>query len=487
MNVSVSKISILPLLLSVLLLIACRQTETIVVEEGPQSLTDTVETERDTASEEFRRLVIGEYNSVNTFDPLFSANNPAAMRAVQLVYEGLVRMDDRAEIKPAVAKSWKVSDDSLTYRFALRSDVYYHDSEAFSAGKGRKLTAEDVKFVFERMARHDVPPDAGAMFMAIGEFEPFYQERRNLYNPVEWELPDIGGIQVPDDTTVIFKLAERDPHFLKKLSTPLSVIYPPEAVGGKPAEFQPVGTGPFRFSQQSGDTYIFARYNDHYSAGNIKLNRVDMRIFPDESELFQAFASGAVHLVPQTGPQIMELIYNEDESFSSAYAGEFEVDEHQGAVRYTILHNSNVLPDSTADAITGIMFPDTAAFLNTLPERLIERRRTAETTQDLSVENDTLFVTYSDDPFIRSFYQRLSSVLSEENMEVQMMKIRTPSRNIGLFLTVGYPLMEPVQHSSYREIGSFSVQHLSLRQLEISGRFFNRYPWWIDLRSASLP
>jgi oligopeptide transport system substrate-binding protein len=55
------------------------------------------------------------------------------------------------QVQPSLAKSWKISDDRLTYTFTLRNDVYFQDNEVFENGKGRKMTAADVAYSFGRI------------------------------------------------------------------------------------------------------------------------------------------------------------------------------------------------------------------------------------------------------------------------------------------------------------------------------------------------
>lgn len=88
-------------------------------------------------------LVIGNYAEPTVLDPCNQNMVPAGLVNVQ-IYDGLVRQDNETgEIVPSLAKSWEYVDD-YTIRFHLRDDVYFHD--------GSKMTAEDVKFTFDRGA-----------------------------------------------------------------------------------------------------------------------------------------------------------------------------------------------------------------------------------------------------------------------------------------------------------------------------------------------
>ena len=49
------------------------------------------------------------------------------------VFEGLTRFASDGAILPALAKSWEISEDGLTYTFALRQGVTFHDGTTFDA------------------------------------------------------------------------------------------------------------------------------------------------------------------------------------------------------------------------------------------------------------------------------------------------------------------------------------------------------------------
>src|SRR5271170_1392144 len=88
-------------------------------------------------------LVVGQIAEPKSLDPAaVTAVND--FRILMNLYDGLVRYKDGAlEVEPALATSWKISPDGLTYTFALRDGVKFHDGSAF--------TADAVKFDFDRM------------------------------------------------------------------------------------------------------------------------------------------------------------------------------------------------------------------------------------------------------------------------------------------------------------------------------------------------
>lgn len=71
-----------------------------------------------------------EATGIATLDPAF-AKNQSIMWAVHQIYNTLVEIDSNLNIVPSLAKSWEVSDDRKTYRFHLRTNVYFTSDAAF--------------------------------------------------------------------------------------------------------------------------------------------------------------------------------------------------------------------------------------------------------------------------------------------------------------------------------------------------------------------
>jgi oligopeptide transport system substrate-binding protein len=87
---------------------------------------------------------------LTSLDPAFCRNRNTIWMDNQL-YNGLVQIDDSLQTIPAIAKSWNVSADGLSYTFHLRNDVFFHNDPHFKNGKGRKVTAADFAYSFSRL------------------------------------------------------------------------------------------------------------------------------------------------------------------------------------------------------------------------------------------------------------------------------------------------------------------------------------------------
>ncbi|MBL4738065.1 MAG: ABC transporter substrate-binding protein, partial [SAR324 cluster bacterium] len=79
------------------------------------------------------------------------------------VFEGLTRINQNAEVLPALADSWIISSDGLTYTFSLRRGVKFHDGAAFDSS--------DVVFSLERATAENSTNAQKALFSAITSVE----------------------------------------------------------------------------------------------------------------------------------------------------------------------------------------------------------------------------------------------------------------------------------------------------------------------------
>lgn len=93
----------------------------------------------------------GAQRDINSLDP-YSFGDTFTLAVLNHVYEGLVRYDTKLGIEPALAESWSVGEDGVTWRFKLRQGVKFHD--------GSDFTADDVLASLARVS-HETSPLKG--------------------------------------------------------------------------------------------------------------------------------------------------------------------------------------------------------------------------------------------------------------------------------------------------------------------------------------
>ncbi|MBK6820742.1 MAG: ABC transporter substrate-binding protein [Bacteroidetes bacterium] len=256
-----------------------------------------------------------QVQNVESLDPAF-AKNQNIMWHVHITYNRLIEFDENMQVKPSLAKSWKISDDRLTYTFTLRNDVYFQDNEVFENGKGRKMTAADVAYSFGRIIdAQTASPGAWIFNDRIDTLMPF---------------------KAVDDTTFELKLIRPFNPMLGILSMQYCSVVPHEAVKkwGKDFRSHPCGTGAFRMQDWEEGVVITYRKNPHYwehdSEGNplpyidgIKVTQVDSK-----ATEFLLFMQGDLDFMNGIDASFKDQVLSKKGILKDEYNGKIALQKH---------------------------------------------------------------------------------------------------------------------------------------------------------------
>jgi len=187
------------------------------------------------------------------------------------VFEGLVKPAPNGDLIPAIAETYEVSKDHLTYTFTLREGVKYHNGEA--------VTAEDVVYSLSRCLNADDGVQEVAAFSNIAYMTA-----------------------APDGRTVEIKLLEPSNEFLSYLTV---AILPKDYAEQDTA---PVGTGPFKFVSRTAQDNIVLEKFDEYWGTPARLDKVTLKIVENADSLMLSLQSGAIDLCGHlTNTQVAQL------------------------------------------------------------------------------------------------------------------------------------------------------------------------------------
>lgn len=216
---------------------------------------------------------------LTSLDPAFSKDQ-ATMWCDNQLYNGLVQINEKLEVEPCIAKRWNISKDALTYEFILRDDVYFHDNDLFPNNKGRKVTASDFVYSFNRLIDSTIASTGGWLF----------NDKVDKSNPFE----------AVDDTT--FRIHLKTPFYpmLGMLTLQYCSVVPKEVVQhyGKDFRQHPVGTGPFKLVRWEENNVLVLTKNENYfekdSLGNKLpyLQGVRISFVADRGAEFLQFTQG---------------------------------------------------------------------------------------------------------------------------------------------------------------------------------------------------
>jgi oligopeptide transport system substrate-binding protein len=226
--------------------------------------------------------------SINGNPPTMDPKKANSMYTADMTYhlfDGLMR-NNCGKVEPAVAESYDVSDDGLTYTFHLRSDAKWSD--------GKTVTAEDCVYGFQRL----VDPATAAPGAYLGEVVKNGKEVTAGKVPVK----DL-GVSAPDDKTVVVVLATPAPYFPTMLSGAAFVPCRKDLVEkyGKDFAATPdknVYNGPYQLTEWAQDNKLVLTKNENYwDKDKVKLDKVEISVLTDPNTPIGMYETGKLDYV----------------------------------------------------------------------------------------------------------------------------------------------------------------------------------------------
>lgn len=220
-------------------------------------------------AEKAQELKIAFPVDVPTWDPT-AVTFPAGQSIYKAVFDSPMFVGDDLNAGPRLFESYRWVDDSGTkLEITIRDDIYFHD--------GSKMSAEDVKFTFER--------GANTKTLALNGM-----------------MPTTRSVEVTGPNTAVITFSQPTPTALKGLAFLSAYILPKayfEKVGE--AEFlnKPIGAGPYKIVDYKRGSRITLEAHDKYWGGKPKIDKVIFDIVPDSSARVAAVESGRVDMAVQ--------------------------------------------------------------------------------------------------------------------------------------------------------------------------------------------
>lgn len=243
--------------------------------------------------------------SPNGLDPVLVDSKHADDIASQ-VFDRLIDLDDSLHIVPMLSRTLpEIGDSGRSYTFHLRTDVTFHDDSCFPGGRGRRVTAEDVRFSLTRCC------DPRTLTVAFWAFKNKVRGASRYYNTIEAlvkgnrpgegdTVSPIEGLKVIDDSTFRIELESPYTPFIYYLVNTICGVVPREAVQRYGRDFlrHPVGSGPFQFVEWDQQRHLILRRNplywEHDAQGNRLpfLDEIRYTFIQDDKTQLQEFTAG---------------------------------------------------------------------------------------------------------------------------------------------------------------------------------------------------
>jgi len=225
---------------------------------------------------------------------------------IEHIYDGLVRLDQNLEIFPALADYWTISDGGKKVLFFLRKGACFHN--------GQEVTAEDVKFSFERLFKLKNNPLFYLLATRIEGGEEFWQGAAE----------EVSGLKVVNQKTIEIDWKFTSITNFYFLAAGFAKILPKNLLLKEKYSFfeRPIGTGPFKFDywmRNSRLDIIGIRLvrNERYYGRKPYLQAIELSPF----FLLDDFFRNEIHIVPYLSYRISPNKYQtlENNSLHSVY------------------------------------------------------------------------------------------------------------------------------------------------------------------------
>jgi ABC-type transport system substrate-binding protein len=207
-------------------------------------------------------FVFHHESDVRGFDPHISFDEISNM-GIKILFEGLIDYDpeDITRFVPRLAEALPtISEDQRTYTFRLRRGLRFANSPVFPGGRGREITAQDVRWSLEHMLHPDTGSPGITFFTLVEGYDEFRDRRAS----------HVAGIRVHDRYTVSITLSRPDATFIYAMAMTFAYPVPREAYAryGDQISRHPVGTGAYVLaSWEPGVELVFRRNPNYFIEG----------------------------------------------------------------------------------------------------------------------------------------------------------------------------------------------------------------------------
>ncbi|HLZ80300.1 MAG TPA: peptide ABC transporter substrate-binding protein [Ktedonobacteraceae bacterium] len=222
---------------------------------------------------------------ITTLDPaLVLAADQPAMNAIEMIYSGLMELNDKLQVQPQLAQSWNVSQDGLSYTFHLRHNLKFSD--------GTPLSSTDVAYSIDRALQPTTKSTVAPIYLAlikdsdklVGGFIP------TLIND---------SLLTPDANTLVITIKKKAPYFLSMLTYPCSFVVEKHLIDTYKSAFtdhlaEGGSTGPFKVSQYTHGKEIDFVPNSNYYGPQPQLHKVVFPFYPQSNNAYHDYLTGQV-------------------------------------------------------------------------------------------------------------------------------------------------------------------------------------------------
>lgn len=248
---------------------------------------------------------------VESLDPQ-QATDGTSFEVIADYTDGLMQMDSDGQAVNALAESYELSDDGLTYTFHIRDDANWSN--------GTPVTAADFVFGWQRAVDPEVASEYAYMFSDIGQI-------KNAAEIISGEKDKSElGVTAVDDKTLTVELNAPVSYFLSLMYFP--TFYPvneeffntcPDTYGTSPETTLSNGAFILDSYEPAATAFHLTKNADYYDAANVQLSGLNYQVIQDSQQALMSYQAGDLDLTLVNGEQVDQV--KDDPAFKAVGAG----------------------------------------------------------------------------------------------------------------------------------------------------------------------
>lgn len=248
---------------------------------------------------------------VQSLDPQ-QATDGTSFEVIADYTDGLMQMDSDGQAVPAIAESYELSDDGLTYTFHLRTEAKWSN--------GTPVTAADFVFAWQRAVDPAVASEYAYMLSDIGQV-------KNAAEIIAGEKDKSElGVTAVDDNTLKVELNVPVSYFLSLMYFP--TFYPVneeffnscgDTFGTSPETVLSNGAYVLDDYQPAATAFHLTKNADYYDAERVKLAGLNYQVIQDSQQALMSYQNGDLDITLVNGEQVDQV--KDDPEFKTIGAG----------------------------------------------------------------------------------------------------------------------------------------------------------------------
>lgn len=222
----------------------------------------------------------------STLDPAL-ADDQSSLNAVQMIYTGLVQLNDKLQVQPQLAQSYQLASDGVTWTFKLKPNLKFSD--------GTPLTSKNVAYSLNRALLPATKSTIAPLYLGL-----IKDSDQLLAGRISTLIGD--SIQTPNAQTLVIVTKEQAAYFLAALTNPCAYVVEQSLITKYGATSftdhlnEGGGAGPFKVATYVHRSHIDFVPNKNYYNKQPQLQKVSYVIYPSEQIAYQDYLNNKLDM-----------------------------------------------------------------------------------------------------------------------------------------------------------------------------------------------